>query len=258
MRLLGKDPAPLPLTAAMQDRTWIVEFSGRYASWLAAEREMAPQAAPEKDFRFGIAPNLEGWDGYLKQHELGLATALLSAFASRPGVNTRIVDFGGGVGVHFLTLMKTGCERPISWQVVELPKLVEIGKSKWGHRSDISYIAELSGIDPEPDVLIASGVLQYIADASKMIGTLLALRPKYIVIDRMPFSAEPIDYVKRQIVGAGFYGVEQSRPFWVFSKEALLNRLTHAYEKVFAFEDVLDPKQDEFSYEGMFLQQRKS
>lgn len=243
-------------TPAIEDpesRRWYVGTAGHYETWEEAVKAIPPQPKPNIDYRDSISPHLTGWDGYLKPAELGLATALLSALSALCVDRPRIIDFGGGMGVHFKTLLKTGFSREVSWQVLELAHVAEIGTAKWAHRADVSYSSDLKLVQPRPNILIASGVLQFIAEAESVIDQILNLQPTYIALDRVPLSLEPQHYVSVQTVGAGFYGVEQSVPVWVFSKRLLLHLFSKAYQPIFAFEDTLDPKQNEFVYEGMLL-----
>lgn len=83
----------------------------------------------------------------------------------------RVLDFGGGCGWHYFSFMNTikilnpyqFHTENLKWQVVEIPKEVELGNKivKTLHIDNLSFTTSLAKTNPH-NCLIASGVLMYI------------------------------------------------------------------------------------------------
>jgi putative methyltransferase (TIGR04325 family) len=102
-----------------------------------------------------------------------------------------VFDYGGHVGVHFYAYGRV-LEFPpgLTWTVCELPAVVEAGRTLAVEREAPSLrftgsTAEASGAD----VLIASGVLQYVE--SPPLGELLAglaEPPRHVFVNKLPLT----------------------------------------------------------------------
>ncbi|HET6375292.1 MAG TPA: methyltransferase, TIGR04325 family [Methylocella sp.] len=250
-------PAP-PLPDGLNSSdAWKVTHEGRFATWEEAAslaRASSFPVSPE-DRRASLRPSLDDWDGYLKPHEAGLLAAVMSAMASTHSAQKTVVDFGGGYGVHFLTFLKANL-LPCRWDVVELKEVAEAGAQKWRHNSAIRFIERLDLATPRPDLLIASGVFQSLADPYAAMRQIEALEPSFLFIDRLPLTSEDRDLYTVQRIGPAFFGTERTAPYVLFSNRRLTAELTRAFDIVFRFPGFQDPPREDFHFEALFLRRR--
>jgi putative methyltransferase (TIGR04325 family) len=126
-----------------------------------------------------------------------LVALSLAAYGSRP---VRVLDFGGAAGAHyFIARTAAHSSLQLDWRVVETRAMVNAAAAL--ATSELSFhesIDEaLAGWTSEPDVLVASGVLQYVPDPPHVLEQLLNARPARILITRTALSS---DTIKRVIV----------------------------------------------------------
>lgn len=156
--------------------------------------------------RAGLAPSAT-----LSQLEIRLLAALLVA-QDRLG-SLRILDFGGGLGVHFLRL--GSFLRVERWTVLELPRMAAAGAAL-GNPSPLRFATEIG--DERPNLILASGALQYAPDPYERIAALRATGAEFFLIDRLPLLAKPrltVQRVPREIYRGSF-------PAWFLGREQFL------------------------------------
>ena len=202
------------------------------------------EAAFERD---GVAfPHME--------YNFPLAFALLRAGARDGRIN--VVDFGGSLGSsYFQSRAILGGVLPISWAVVEQPNFVEAGRREFGN-SELSFhetIEEARDLIGS-DVLLLSGVLQYLPDPWGFLEEALSHAFRSVIIDRTPFIVDDrarltVQYIPQQIYPASY-------PAWFFD-ESLLQRLRPQYKLVASWPalDCLHPEGGRAVWRG-FLYER--
>lgn len=95
-----------------------------------------------------------------------------------------VVDFGGGLGGSFLN------NRDIFWHsnrytVIEQSIFAEAGRDlSRKYRLHIQFVDNIRHLDAKPDVIILSGVLQYIPNAEQVLQKCADLKPRLIIVDR--------------------------------------------------------------------------
>lgn len=185
-----------------------------------------------------------------------MLAAVMSAMASTNSLQKTVVDFGGGYGVHFLTVLKANL-LPCRWDVVELKEVAEAGAQKWRHNRAIRFVERLDLATPRPDLLIASGVFQYLEDPDAAVRQIEALEPSFLFIDRLPIThAEDRDLYTVQRMGPAYFGAERTFPYVIFSNKRLTAELTRAFDMVFRFPGFQDPAREDFRFEALFLRRR--
>lgn len=218
--------------ASQTDPSWIVEFRGSYATFndalaasgdYPADQEQGP-AAPR-----GVFPQ----DGYFDNRELGAFAAIACAMA-HASENRRVVDFGGGPNApHFQTYRKAFSE-PVEWTVVEPETVASQAAEKWRHDDNVRFASDPRNIAEEPDLLIASGVLQILEFPYLELGKLLKLRPAYAYFARLPLVSGD-DRCSVQHVGSAYFGRARNFPVWFFSRERFISTVTDGYEIVYRY-----------------------
>jgi len=211
-RLLRRPPPPSP------------SFTGDFRSYEEAARAasssgyedhaaLARTLATTADYRARIARSP---DVAVEPRVLQTLSAILLGIERAKGEKVRILDFGGGVGLHFFTLSPFLARRwSVDWTVCELPALVRAGRE--AHGGDIRFVEDLSALGDERfDVVLASGSIQYVPDPVATCEALLD-RCDALVINRTPFISAATDRLVVQEVR-----MEQGivrYPAWFLSRE---------------------------------------
>lgn len=177
-----------------------VHYVGPYADWREAEgaSEGYDQASILERVRDSTKAVLDGKGTYEQDGVLfhdnppPPSSALIGLLiaASRKSGRLCVLDFGGGLGSHYLRwkplLAPIG---QISWQVVEQAHFVVAGRqlfSRTEHPVDFHCWNDRGSV--KPHAVLASSVLQYIPTPYDALRGLADQDPHVIVIDRTPFS----------------------------------------------------------------------
>jgi len=131
----------------------------------------------------------------------------------------RVLDFGGGVGIHFDAL-RPWIKADVEWVVCETPLMVtRAGAARAG--DGLRFVARL-----EPgeafDVVLASGVLQYVRDPSATLADLCKRAP-FTILDRVPLVDRRSDRLTVQRVNSGH---RAAYPAWFFARSEFEARLS--------------------------------
>lgn len=107
-----------------------------------------------------------------------------------------VVDFGGGFGVHFISLSKTKLMEEIDqWIVVETSTVVNLAENL---NSKLHFVESISNCSTQPDLFYSNSAIQYVEDIYSLISEVLLLNPKIIYIARTPFNLETNLVVSKQ------------------------------------------------------------
>lgn len=240
----------VPPALAELGRHWLgrgVTFSGEFGSWaeararcsgyddaailgrvLAATRAVREgRAAFERDAALFDSP----------QPPFPLLTMLLWA-ALRAGGVLNVLDFGGALGSSYFQCRPfLGALTRLSWTVVEQPRFVEAGRREIadGPLAFHPTLEEAWAASP-PDLVLLSGVLQYVPDPEAVLARIVEREPAYIVIDRTPLNEADRDLVAVQHVPESMG--RASYPVRLFSRGALLGSIEQRYRRVAEFDAV--------------------
>lgn len=167
--------------------------------------------------------------------------------------DSSLLDFGGNVGTHY-SQYRSYLDLPdaMRWTVFDLPEIVRVGKK---NRKDkhLSFTDDLANC-PTADIVLASGVLQYIEDFSAFINS-LPQHPQHLIINRLPLY-DGQKFVTLQNGGDVFY------PQYVFNRADFIGSTERAgYRLVDEWIDRVDscviPFHSENSlshYAGLYLE----
>lgn len=144
-----------------------------------------------------------------------------------------ILDFGGALGSEYWKnrefLHKFGVE--FTWNIVEQDHYVEIGNREISN-GELRFCSDICQLEhSRPDILILSGVLQYLPDYKKILSDLLDLLPRYILIERQIVSDQTricVQYVSENIYQASY-------PVRIIEEQELLDLLGSRYIKLMEF-----------------------
>jgi putative methyltransferase (TIGR04325 family) len=186
------------------------------------------------------------------QYSWGVLASLLKVAIENEN-SLSVLDFGGALGSHYF--QNKEFLRPIKikkWTVVEQGHYVKIGKEKIadGILDFANSIGDVTGAN----VLIASGVIQYLDSPYEWLKKLIDKSVPYIIFDRTAFSIENRDRLTMQRVPVW----ETSLPSWFLDERKFLDVALQKYTLIVEFEDNFDKTNEVPSiYKGFFLKRNR-
>lgn len=186
-----------------------------------------------------------------------LSTVLRAALEN--GGRVCVLDFGGSLGSSYRDFRSFAPSSPaVLWFVVEQKHFVERGRAQF-QTAELRFAFDIAEVlaQQKPDVVLLSGVLQFIEEPDRLLEDLAAASPRYLVLDRTPFSAAPDDIFTVQLVPSRIY--RASYACRVFAMDRFRATLAARWEVVDQF-----PSADgwacagplSFRYGGMLLQRK--
>ncbi len=141
---------------------------------------------------------------------------LLSAAAQNNGV-LNVLDFGGALGSSYFQNRKFLDTLPeVHWNVVEQPHYVRAGQNNiQDARLRFYPTIESCMAESQPNVILLSGVLQYLPAPFDVLEQLSKCGALCLIIDRTPYSNRTSDSLTIQKVPSSIY--KASYPMWIFS-----------------------------------------
>jgi putative methyltransferase (TIGR04325 family) len=157
----------------------------------------------------------------------GNQTALVAAFGvalaalePRDGP-VSVLDFGGYDGKHADLIQHLFPDLSFEWIVVDLPGVVEAMSAR--SRPGLAFVSDLSAaIAAEPDLILASASINYIADPTDML-TLMCANSSCVVLTRLPLwpiirHTPAVQHTQRR-------PVDISYPTWFFSEQVFMSEI---------------------------------
>jgi putative methyltransferase (TIGR04325 family) len=139
-----------------------------------------------------------------------------------------LLDFGGNVGVHYLSLQKYLDLDKVKWSVCDVPAIIKIGQESCTGISNVLFIDDITKFtEPDLDVFLASGSMQYIKSPDILLLKLMTsgVRPRHVLIDDVPVYDGP-RFVTLQNGGLVCYAQ------YIFNREEFIKAITDFGYKV--------------------------
>jgi putative methyltransferase (TIGR04325 family) len=178
-----------------------------------------------------------------KIYPYSLISSLLYA-AIECGNKLNIIDFGGSLGSTYYQVkdfIPTSLD--INWSIVEQKEYVDCGRQIF--EDDVlkfHYDISESLASKKADVLLLSGVVQYLPTPHQFLNQLNSFDFKYIIIDRTAFiNDNQPDRLTLQIVHPYIY--EAKYPSWFFNETNFLKHFER-YEMKTEFESYVAGEQN--------------
>ena len=214
-----------------------VAFSGDYSCWSDAERQSTGYSAPViLERTCASLLKVKGGEAVYErdsvlfdtpQYPFPVLAGLLRAGLIGGG-RLSVVDFGGSLGSSYFQCRRfLRSATVVEWSVVEQPAYVQRGREQFadGELRFYETIEECLARH-RPDVLLLSGVLQYLADPYGALARLLSHRLRHVIMDRTPFLKGDGDRITVQTVPEWIYPA--SYPAWFFSEASIARTRTAA------------------------------
>lgn len=153
--------------------------------------------------------------------------AWLNYVASRSDSCLKVVDFGGALGSSYFQHRNAFAHlRELKWSVVEQPHFVRAGRAEFEDESLSFYDSLDEAIDRvQPNIVLLSGVLQYLEYPRQFLDVLLSRGVKFILIDRTMAQSDVADVPFVQHVPEWIYNA--SYPVWFLNAD----EIQHGFEK---------------------------
>jgi putative methyltransferase (TIGR04325 family) len=225
------------------------EFSGDYDSWESAKADCAGYEdglilETCKDALLKVKNGAFAYerDGILFneiQYSWPLLTGLQKAALDQGGVLS-VLDFGGSLGSsYFQNRSFLAGVKKLSWSIVEQKHFVDCGKQHFqADGLQFYYSMEECLLNENPNVLLLSGVLQYLEDPYHWLSKFNLSKIPYIILDRTSFVQHSNDIPAKQQVPESMY--KASYPTWFLNESNLAKSLSN-YEQLVEFACSYDP-----------------
>lgn len=241
-----------------------IRFTGDYKSWDEAERNSTGYAKPEilaktrdallKVKRGEAAFERDSVTFDTMQHEFPLLAGLLRAAASSDG-RLSVLDFGGALGsTYFQCREFFSILTDLRWSVVDQPAQVACGQADFANEQLHFYRTTDECLQVEkPNVLLISGVLQYLPKPYEFLDEILQHKWRNVIIDRTAFLSEEGELLTVQHVPDWIY--RASYPAWFLSEERFLGSFKKDYHLVASFRalDNLHPRGKRAEHKGFIF-----
>ena len=221
-----------------------VRFQGSFDSWDSASASVEGYAETEILDRVRRATRKVVSGGAYAERDGALLDridppypliAAIQDVALRGAESPSLIDFGGGLGSTYRqTRPFLRGIRSISWTIVEQRSFVECGKADF-ETEELRFCYDITSAAAaaNPDLVLFSGVLQYLRSPSEQLREAVALQPEYLVVDRTPFRRSGRSVVAMQIVPRRLGGSRY--PAWLFRREELFEEILASYEVIHSY-----------------------
>ncbi len=166
-----------------------------------------------------------------------LLAGLMWVAAQRSG-QLNVLDLGGSLGsTYFQNYTFLAGLEVTRWNIVEQPRHVDIGQREFqDERLRFYGTLEACLAETTPDVILLSGVLQFLEHPYDLLEKLKDTPCRYLIIDRTPFCNGGSDRLCIQKVPASIYAA--SYPSWIFSNHRMHSILSLHWDVVAEFDSI--------------------
>ena len=194
------------------------------------------------------------------QYSVGLLSGLLMSVIENNN-ELNVLDFGGSLGSTYFQNKNLRCFKSIKWSIVEQEKFVLCGRENFQNEELKFYYSIKECLkERSPNVIVLSGVLQYIEHYAEIINQINEIRFDYIIIDRTTFIKGSTYRIVKKEVPDWIY--KASYPVHLFKYDDFISLFTN-YEVVTDFNSFCDPLKHELednaqiNWKGIILQIKK-
>jgi putative methyltransferase (TIGR04325 family) len=194
------------------------------------------------------------------EYSWGLLAGLQKTALENNG-NLCVLDFGGSLGsTYYQNKLFLNSFKSIEWCIVEQLHFVDCGRENFENDElKFYYNTEECLSKHNPNVLIFSGVLQYLENPYEFLEKLIQLKIPNIIIDRTAFINTSKGLLTVQVVPPEIY--EASYPCWFFNELDFVNKFSCNYNLITSFESYSDSQRNTENgnllyWKGFYFQQK--
>lgn len=190
------------------------------------------------------------------EYEWALLAGLLWVAAQENG-QLHVVDFGGSLGSTYWQNRKFLKDlHEVKWNIIEQPQFVECGRT-FIENDELKFYNDFTSClkDNPAQVVLLSGVLQYLEKPFELLTTVTALDVNYVIIDRLPFIRRGADRLTVQKVHPDIYPA--SYPAWFFGKKQFMDFITSSFEVIEAYDSDLKMNIQQTEMGGLILRKKR-
>jgi putative methyltransferase (TIGR04325 family) len=218
-------------------------FFGRYASWSetgADSHDVTAEALQERAKRASekmVAPG-----NWITPRDSFLAMALLTAARLSTRSPFTVVDFGGSLGTHVPLFLTIARDTSFEWTIIEQDLHVNVGRAITPKSIPLTYSTTLAEAPRNPDIVIASGSIQYVSEPYQVLSDIRGLTPNFIFIDRIPIIEDDEDFASVQKAPASLYADGRGRKFavWFLSRRRFYEEVTRGFRVIWSAKPFFD------------------
>ena len=223
-------------------------FSGNYMSWREASANATGYDSDSILAKVIVATNKvtsgetkferDGVTFDVMHYPFPLIATLLRASTENRGQLT-VLDFGGALGSSYYQCRDflQGVNN-LHWCVVEQAHFVESGSAHFATKN-LSFFYQMKDVwtTHQPNVILFSGVLQYLPEPFVVLKEAIDSQVEYIIIDRTPFIEYGVSIISLQKVPTQI--INSSYPVWLFNESEFKQIFSGKYSEITSF-DALD------------------
>lgn len=242
-------------------------WHGNYSSWEAATSKTSGYQTDTilnrvKDASFKVKNGEAVFERdsviFDKIHYSFPVLSALSIAAMKNKGKLNVLDFGGALGSSYYQNRKffTTIEQ-FNWCVVEQGHFVEEGKKKFAdNHLHFFYDIESCMQSYDIDILLLSGVLQYLENPYSFLESILSKNIQYIIIDRQPLTPVKDDRITIQTVPKKIYKAQY--PCWILNEKKLSDCIATKYDLLFDQETEETININNAAFKAFFFQRKNS
>jgi putative methyltransferase (TIGR04325 family) len=160
-----------------------------------------------------------------------LSALLITSF--RPGTVVSVIDFGGGMGIGFASLLRSAPEATVDYLVIDNEVSCERGRKLFSDFPAIRFTTEIACEGRNVDVLVLSSTLQFVADVGALLQQLARVGPSFWLFTFVPAGEVPT-FASTQLNVPG-----SILPVWFFNVRELVEKV-EAFGYRLVFKSALD------------------
>lgn len=171
-----------------------------------------------------------------------------------------VIDIGGSFGTVYFQSKSFLLGVEITWLIVEQPIFVSEGKQYFANQELMFFETLRQAYNfKKPDVILCSGVLQYLEKPYEWIDSIVESGVENLLIDRTAFVARDKPLLTIQNVPRDIY--EASYPAWFFNESDFVNYFSPNYTVMADFSSFCDVASIHNGYniywKGFFMKKRQ-
>ena len=224
---------PFVLNALLRLRRLRYGFHGDYASYEDALRHCHTPSAFSSEQIIDTAlrrarAGLDAPGSHITTREQQLLAATLTPLlACALKRESRVLDFGGGLGADFrrirFMLPPDWC---LAWDILETAPMAEAGRLHV-RETGLRFFSEWEDAQGPYDLVLASSSVQYTPDPVRTFERMTTLASRYVIVSRFPLIPGSRDRLTVQRVSPSYY--DASYPAWFLGERKWLPLIEESF-----------------------------